>query len=247
MKQPELGKKIIELRKAKGLTQEELVEKCNLSVRTLQRIESGEVTPRSYTTKIIFAALDYKTSDTSEISGSRFLKVGFTVLQWLEQFYRYVLDLFNLKTNTMRKISILSIVLFAIGIGLFSICSESKAQSTLKVKKIFDDLNKNFVRWFNSGQIDSLACLYRDDACLVSRGCGRTFIKDYYASESKKYKFKDLKITSISLCDTIAVEKGQWSIILESGDEIGGEYLTEWRLTNKKWLMFSDLPGLKEK
>jgi len=36
MNQPDLGKKIAELRKAKGLTQEELVEKCNLSVRTLQ-------------------------------------------------------------------------------------------------------------------------------------------------------------------------------------------------------------------
>ncbi|MCS5489833.1 helix-turn-helix domain-containing protein [Algoriphagus limi] len=47
MKQPELGKKISELRKAKGMTQEELVEKCNLNVRTIQRIEAGEVTPRS--------------------------------------------------------------------------------------------------------------------------------------------------------------------------------------------------------
>ncbi len=49
MKQPELGKKISELRKAKGMTQEELVEKCNLNVRTVQRIEAGEVTPRSFT------------------------------------------------------------------------------------------------------------------------------------------------------------------------------------------------------
>ncbi len=60
MKQPELGKKISELRKAKGLTQEELVEKCNISVRTIQRIETGEVTPRSYTVKTIFTALDYE-------------------------------------------------------------------------------------------------------------------------------------------------------------------------------------------
>lgn len=60
IKQPELGKKISELRKAKGLTQEELVEKCNLNVRTIQRIEAGEVTPRSYTVKTLFEALDYK-------------------------------------------------------------------------------------------------------------------------------------------------------------------------------------------
>lgn len=59
MRQPALGIKIAELRKAKGLTQEELVEKCNISVRTIQRIETGEVTPRSYTIKTILAALDY--------------------------------------------------------------------------------------------------------------------------------------------------------------------------------------------
>jgi len=59
MKQPELGIKILELRKAKGLTQEELVERCNINVRTIQRIEAGEVTPRSYTMKSILAALDY--------------------------------------------------------------------------------------------------------------------------------------------------------------------------------------------
>ncbi len=60
MKQPELGKKISEMRKAKGLTQEELVEMCNLNVRTIQRIEAGEVTPRSYTIKALFEALDYQ-------------------------------------------------------------------------------------------------------------------------------------------------------------------------------------------
>jgi transcriptional regulator with XRE-family HTH domain len=59
MKQPELGKIITNLRNEKGLTQEELVEKCNISVRTIQRIEAGEVTPRSFTIKTILAALDY--------------------------------------------------------------------------------------------------------------------------------------------------------------------------------------------
>ncbi len=65
MKQPKLGQKVIELRKQKGLTQEELVAKCNLNVRTLQRIESGEVNPRSHTIKNIFKALDYEESDSS--------------------------------------------------------------------------------------------------------------------------------------------------------------------------------------
>ena len=71
MKQPELGKKISELRKAKGLTQEELVEKCNISVRTIQRIETGDVTPRMYTIKTILAALDHDLDAISD-DGTQF-------------------------------------------------------------------------------------------------------------------------------------------------------------------------------
>lgn len=58
MKQPELGRRIASLRSEKRLTQEELVEKCNISIRTIQRIESGEVTPRDFTIKAIFSALE---------------------------------------------------------------------------------------------------------------------------------------------------------------------------------------------
>lgn len=55
--QPRLGQKLHSTRKEKGLTQEDLVELCHVSVRTIQRIESGEVTPRFSTVKILLAAL----------------------------------------------------------------------------------------------------------------------------------------------------------------------------------------------
>jgi transcriptional regulator with XRE-family HTH domain len=57
MKQPELGIKLAEIRKEKGITQEDLVERCNVTVRTIQRIESGDVTPRPLTLKLISEAL----------------------------------------------------------------------------------------------------------------------------------------------------------------------------------------------
>ncbi len=57
MQQPELGKQLTALRKEKNLTQEELVEKSHVSVRTIQRIEAGEVLPRMSTVKILLAAL----------------------------------------------------------------------------------------------------------------------------------------------------------------------------------------------
>jgi len=77
MKQPLLGKKISELRKKKGLTQEDLVEKCNITVRTIQRIESGETTPRIYTIKTILNALglDYEKVFERQYSEGKFDKI----------------------------------------------------------------------------------------------------------------------------------------------------------------------------
>lgn len=54
----ETGKLIKELRIKKGMTQEELAELTELSARTIQRIENGEVDPRAYTLQMIAKALD---------------------------------------------------------------------------------------------------------------------------------------------------------------------------------------------
>jgi transcriptional regulator with XRE-family HTH domain len=52
------GLLIKELRIKKGLTQEELADLTELSARTIQRIENGEVDPRAYTLQMIAKALD---------------------------------------------------------------------------------------------------------------------------------------------------------------------------------------------
>ncbi len=57
MQQPELGRRLTALRKERNLTQEELVEKSHVSVRTIQRIEAGEVLPRMSTVKILLETL----------------------------------------------------------------------------------------------------------------------------------------------------------------------------------------------
>lgn len=54
----ETGKIIRELRLKKGMTQEALAEKTEVSARTIQRIENGEVDPRAYTLQMIAKALD---------------------------------------------------------------------------------------------------------------------------------------------------------------------------------------------
>jgi len=59
MNQPDLGLKVAELRQQKGLTQERLAELCEVSPRTIQRIESGEVDPRAYTLHCLGEMLEF--------------------------------------------------------------------------------------------------------------------------------------------------------------------------------------------
>jgi uncharacterized Tic20 family protein len=59
MNQPDLGMKIAELRQQKSLTQEKLAEYCEVSSRTIQRIENGEVEPRSFTRNSLGNILEF--------------------------------------------------------------------------------------------------------------------------------------------------------------------------------------------
>jgi transcriptional regulator with XRE-family HTH domain len=54
----DLCQKITNGRKRKGITQEQLADLSNVTVRTIQRIESGESTPRAFTLKALATALD---------------------------------------------------------------------------------------------------------------------------------------------------------------------------------------------
>ena len=54
----DIGLKIRELRVAKGMTQEKLAEETDLSTRTIQRIENGDVDPRANSLQVIAKALE---------------------------------------------------------------------------------------------------------------------------------------------------------------------------------------------
>lgn len=61
-----IAKKISELRKLKGLTQEELAEQSYVNLRTIQRIEKSESEPRGKTLKLICDALEVDMQDLLE-------------------------------------------------------------------------------------------------------------------------------------------------------------------------------------
>jgi len=59
----EIGNKIKEARKKKGLSQEDLAESANVNLRTIQRIEKNENEPRGKTMNLICSVLDINAED----------------------------------------------------------------------------------------------------------------------------------------------------------------------------------------
>ncbi|WP_298781430.1 helix-turn-helix transcriptional regulator [uncultured Polaribacter sp.] len=122
MKQPELGLKILSLRKQKGFTQEELVQQCNINVRTIQRIEAGDVSPRSYTIKTILEVLGF---DYEEIFQKKYTPGKFDTILCIN------------KNNIYKQLTIAMVFgiiyflsgFFEIGVDLLSL---EKSSSTFK-------------------------------------------------------------------------------------------------------------------
>ena len=75
MNQPDLGLKVSELRQQKGLTQEQLAERCEISPRTIQRIESGDVDPRTYTLRCLGEVLDFDFGAENSSSENNWLTI----------------------------------------------------------------------------------------------------------------------------------------------------------------------------
>ncbi|MGC9342396.1 MAG: helix-turn-helix domain-containing protein [Bacteroidales bacterium] len=239
MKQPELGQKIATVRKARGLTQEELVDICNLSVRTLQRIESGEVIPRSYTLKVLSEALEY------EFNGNKdpliiLLKDRLRTI--IVKVWNAITDLFNLKTNTMKKVSILFVITAAIAFGLFAMTTETNAQRHQKVLEFIEETNQNYIVWFNRAEIDSLVLIHSENVnyntCMGNVVHGYDELRTQLLSECNSgYQILEINVDQLDTEKKLAVEKGNWIIKFENGEKLRGRYISEWHLIGDKWLI----------
>jgi len=142
MNKLDFGVKLIEVRKAKGLTQDEVAEKCKITVRTIQRIESGNVKPRTFTIKVISEALDFDFFETSNTifdvnKEDQHSNLKKNTILW------YIKDVFNLKTKTMKKVSILTTFCLIIGFTLFLFGLETNAQSSKFKEHIFNSRTEN--------------------------------------------------------------------------------------------------------
>ena len=96
----ETGKLIKELRIKKGMTQEELADKTEVSTRTIQRIENGDFEPRADTLQMIAKALgvDFDIFVDDEASESQEIRKA-TNTNWLDLLH--LSGLFTISLPTM--------------------------------------------------------------------------------------------------------------------------------------------------
>lgn len=76
-----LGNKIKEKRKERGMTQEELAELSKINLRTVQRIENGETTPRGNSLNSICEVLEIDLSELLLIKQEKENKIARIILE----------------------------------------------------------------------------------------------------------------------------------------------------------------------
>lgn len=90
MAQSNSGKIISELRIQQGITQKDLSEKCNIDIRTVQRIECGEVIPRFSTLQLIADALDVSIDILREKDGYQKASFQFYRFTWIIGIFQFL-------------------------------------------------------------------------------------------------------------------------------------------------------------
>lgn len=95
MKNPNLGRKIKDTRNSLGLSQDQLADQTQLSLRTIQRIENGETDARGDTLTRIAKALNFSTLD---------------VYEWTEKEDNSYIILINLSALTFIVFPLLGII-----------------------------------------------------------------------------------------------------------------------------------------
>lgn len=217
MEKPGFGAKLFEVRKAKGFTQEEVAERCRITVRTIQRIESGAVKPRVFTIKTISETLGFNFFDHSD-TGNEEVENQHSELK-KQTILWYVKDLFNLKTNKMKKISILSSATLIVILCFITFSSNIFAVTPSKKNSIYIEKNADKsvkrieVRFTNQLTFDSLIAI-------------KNVLETYNIPINyKKLEFDDNNRLSYITCEaSTGRERGSFSMYLSDSTKTGGFY-----------------------
>lgn len=87
----QISRKILETRKSKGLSQEDLAELSKVNLRTIQRIENNENEPRGKTLTLVCNALEIKFENSQSLNLSNKLKIKESII--INGFFLLILNI----------------------------------------------------------------------------------------------------------------------------------------------------------
>ena len=150
----------------------------------------------------------------------------------------------------MRNAAILVII-------VLSGCAVSGTQSTENVRELIDRNNASAVRWYATGDVDSLVSIFAVDAWQMPPNSpplvGREAIRGFWREAVKwgKWEFT-LQAQGISVSGQMAVERGKYSLKFTAGPgappgmasfQDRGNYLVHWRHeSDGQWRAVGDAP-----
>jgi uncharacterized protein (TIGR02246 family) len=131
------------------------------------------------------------------------------------------------------------------------------SESVEAVRKIIDQQNANVCRWYASGDIDSVASLFAEEAWQMPPNnpalVGREAIHKFWSDAVKwgKWEFT-LQAQDVHVHGPMAVERGKYNLKFTAGSaappgmtsfEDRGNYLAHWqREKDGQWRILADAP-----
>jgi ketosteroid isomerase-like protein len=138
-----------------------------------------------------------------------------------------------------------------------SACASVPSQDANDVRSIIERHNSDAARWYASGEIDSIASLFAEDAWQMPPNSppliGREAIRQFWREAVKwgKWEFS-LQTQDVSVSGRIAIERGKYLLKFVAGPGAPpgmnsfadrGNYLVHWRRElNGEWRVVGDAP-----
>lgn len=230
--------------------------KCNLNVRTLQRIETGVVTPRIYTIKAIFEALEYDIYESSE----DILDSNNRIAEIFKTLFKHILNIFNLRKHTVYKVLVLIILILSILLFFPQLHTQNKDKLKAKARKQIEYYNNNLTQWYSDIQFDSIKAIYLDNSNLIFDNAFPPSIPNelptithpkgvisYYEffKIALQIQVIEKKSKKMVVENDIAVDLGILIFKSDSDEYKRGTYFCQWRNVNGKWRIETEMFNLK--
>ncbi len=138
-----------------------------------------------------------------------------------------------------------------------SACASVPFQGPREVRSIIERHNSNAVRWYASGEIDSIASMFAEDAWQMPPNnpplVGREAIRQFWSQAVKwgKWEFS-LQTQDVSVSGPVAIERGKYELKFVAGPgappgmasfQDRGNYLVHWRRDlDGEWRAVGDAP-----